>query len=202
MKQQLIFFALVLSVLFNVFFVAGYFNARASADPDVTDVVGRELGLDTTQAALFKQLRETGRADAELYEDSISLVRRDLVDELNEPDHDPDRLAEIVEHEADLRRQWRLAEASRFADFVESLEPEQRRRLQNRLKHAAGKKERHAAMLRRFDANGDGMLDETERRAAREHMQARRAEREKQRRNGFGQPSSPDGRGPRRSGPR
>ncbi len=76
MKQNLLLFAFVLSGLFNVFFVAGYLKARAEAAPDVIAAVGSELGLDTTQAALFKQLRETGRADAELYEDSITLVRR------------------------------------------------------------------------------------------------------------------------------
>ncbi len=199
MRQYLLLFALVLSGLFNVFFVAGYLKARAEAAPDVTAAVGRELGLSTTQAALFKQLRETGRADAELYEDSISLVRRELVDQLNS-DHDPERVAEIVDREADLRRQWRLAEARRFTDFVASLEPQQRRALLSRMKHAASKQERHEALVRRFDANGDGVLDEQERQTARMHMRARRAERERNGRNGFGGPPGMDRRGSRPSG--
>ena len=194
MKQNLLLFALVLSGLFNVFFVAGYLKARAEAAPDVTVAVGRELGLDTAQAALFKQLRETGHADAELYQDSITLVRRELVDELN-VDQDPERVAEIVDREADLRRQWRQAEARRFTDFVGSLEPQQRRALHSRMKHAVSNQERHEALLRRFDANCDGVLDEQERRAAREHMQTRRAERERRGRNGFGGPPGKDRRG-------
>ncbi len=199
MKQSLLLFALVLSGLFNLFFVAGYLKARAQAAPDVTNAVGRELGLNTTQAALFKQLRETGRADAELYEDSITLVRRELVDQLNS-DHDPDRIAEIVDREADLRRQWRLAEARRFTDFVGSLEPQQRRALLSRMKSAESKRGRHEALVRRFDGNGDGVLDEQERQAARKHMRARRAERERHGRNGFGGPPGVDRRGSRPSG--
>ncbi len=183
MKHNLLLFAVVLSVLFNVFFVAGYLKARAEAAPDVPAAVSRELGLNTTQAALFKQLRETGRADAELYEDSITLVRRELVDQLNS-DHDPDRVAEIVDREADLRRQWRLAEAMRFSDFVRSLEPQQRRALFSRMKCAESKHGRHEELVRRFDGNGDGVLDEQERQVARNHMRMRRAERERQGRSG------------------
>ena len=46
MKPNLVFVALVLSLLFNVFFIAGYARARQAAARDVTDVVGRELDLD------------------------------------------------------------------------------------------------------------------------------------------------------------
>ena len=199
MKQNLLLFALVLSGLFNVFFVGGYLKARAEMAPDITVAVGRELGLDTTQAALFRRLRETGHADAELYQDSITLVHRELVDQLDS-DHDPDRVAEIVGREADLRRQWRLAEAMRFTDFVASLEPRQRQMLFSRMKHTASKQGRHEALLRRFDTNGDGVLDEQERQAARKHMRARRAERERHGHNGFGVPPGLDRRGSRRSG--
>ncbi len=199
MKQNLLLFGLVLSGLFNVFFVAGYLKARAEAAPDVIAAVGSELGLDTTQAALFKQLREIGHADAELYRDSITLVRRELVDQLDS-DHDPQRVAEIVDREADLRRQWRLAEAMRFSDFVASLEPQQRQMLFSRMKHTASKQGRHEALLRRFDTNGDGVLDEQERQDARTHMRARRAERERHGRNGFGGPPAMDRRGSRPSG--
>lgn len=200
MKRHLLLFALVLSGLFNVFFVAGYLKARAEAAPDVAAVVGRELGLDTQQEALFQNLRESGRADAELYESGITLVRRELVDQLNQPDRDPDRIVEIVEREADLRRQWRLAEAGRFADFVESLQPQQRHELQTRMRRAAAKKERHEAFLRRFDADGDGVLNDAERQAAREHMQQRWAEGEKHWRDRFGGAGGADRRGPRRAG--
>ncbi len=197
MKRNLLLFALVLSGLFNVFFVAGFLKARGEAD--VIAAVGSELGLDTTQAALFKRLRETSHADAELYKDSITLVRRELVDQLDSDD-DPDRVAEIVDREADLRRQWRLAEARRFTDFVGSLEPQQRRALFSRMKHTASKQQRHEALVRRFDANGDGALDEQERQAARKHMRARRAERERHGRNGFGGPPGTGRRGSRPSG--
>jgi len=180
MKPNLIFLALVLSLLFNVFFIAGYARARRDAVRDVTDVVGRELDLDDAQSALFSQLRAAGHDDAELYRDSISLVRHELVDELDRPDGDARRLAEIVEREADVHRQWKLADASRLAEFIESLTPEQRHAMRLRMR-GAGNGDRPARRIRRFDTNGDGVLDDEERQAGQARMRARRAEHWRQR---------------------
>ncbi len=200
MKPNLVFLALVLSVLFNVFFIAGYARARRDAARDVTDVVGRELDLDDAQSALFNQLRAAGHDDAEMYRDSISLVRHELVDELDRPDGDARRLAEIVEREADVHRQWKLADASRLAEFIESLTPEQRHAMRLRIR-GTGNGDHPARRIRRFDTNGDGVLDDEERRAGQVRMRARRAEHWRQR---FGE--GPDGdhrgrsEGPGRSG--
>ncbi len=191
MKPNLVFVALVLSLLFNVFFVAGYTRARRAAARDVTDVVVRELDLDSTQSALFSQLRATGHDDAEMYRDSIRLVRHELVEELDRTDGDPRRLAEIVEREADVRRQWKLAEASRLVEFMDSLTPEQRRALRSRMKRATRDAHRPEGRFRRFDTNGDGVLDDQERQAAQARMHTRRTERAERWRERFG--SGPDG---------
>ncbi len=190
MKPNLVLFALVLSLLFNVFFIAGYTRARRAAARDVTDVVGRELDLNDAQYALFKQLRAVGHDDAEMYRDSITLVRHELVQELDRPDGDPRRLAEIVEREADVRRQWKLADASRLVEFIESLTPEQRHAMRLRMKRATDG-DRPAWRIRRFDTNGDGVLDDEERQAAHARMQALRAERAEHWRQRFG--NGPDG---------
>ncbi len=185
MKPNLVLLALVLSVLFNVFFIAVYDRARRDAARDVNDVVGRELDLDDAQSALFKQLRAAGHDDAEMYRDSITLVRHELVEDLDRMESDPRRLAEIVEREADMRRQWKLADASRLAEFMESLTPEQRRAFRSRVTRArdGGHRERR---IRRFDTNGDGVLDDQERQAAHARMQAFRAERAEHWRQRFG----------------
>ncbi len=179
MKQHLILLALALSGLFNVFFVVGYVQARR-AQATATDVTGRvadELGLDTAQSALFAELRTRGRQDADVYEGSLALVRQELVDELNRKQLDPDRLQAIVDREAELRRQWRLEEAARLNDFAASLTPSQRDKLMQRMHRATMHERRRHEMLRRFDTDGDGELNNEERMAARESMQAWRAER-------------------------
>lgn len=187
MRRQLVIGALALSVLFNVFFVAGYVKARAqrARAVEIEDVVARELELDGDQVAVFADLRRTGRQDAEVYQDDLALVREELAEEIDRADDgDPQRLAEIVEREAELRRQWRLSEVDRLGEFVGALTPEQRRRLAARLKHEGAPEGRRQAMRERFDANGDGVLDDDERAAAREFLQERRAEHERHRRDG------------------
>ena len=185
MKPNLVLLALVLSVLFNVFFIAGYARARRTVARDVTDVVGRELDLDDEQIALFSQLRAAGHDDAEMYRDSITLVRHELVEELDRMDSDPRRLAEIVEREADMGRQWKLADASRLAEFMESLTPEQRCELRSRMTQARGGS-LNQRRIRRFDTNGDGVLDDEERQAAHARMKAFRTERSEHWRQRFG----------------
>ncbi len=197
MKNQLIFLALILSVLFNVFFVVGYVQARRTrAVGDVTGRVVNELGLDTAQSKLFAELRSRDREDAEVYQDSLTLVRQELVEELNRLESNPQRLVGIIDQEAELHRQRRLAEAGSLNDFVASLTPDQRRKLMKRLSGATMHERRREEMLRRFDADGDGKIDEHERLAAREFMQTRRAQHEQR----WGRP--PGERGNRRGDPR
>jgi len=166
--------ALAMSLLFNVFFLAGYL--RATSQPtDVEQAVARELDLDPMQSEVFSQLRRTGLEDARVYQDSLSLLRQELVAEVGRDDRDLDRLRDIVDREQDLQREWKLMEASRFHEFLRSLSDEQRRKA---ARMCGGPHRRRAEHLRRFDLDGDGVLDDRERQAAWEHMQQRRRERE------------------------
>jgi Ca2+-binding EF-hand superfamily protein len=183
MKSQLILFGLALSLVFNIFCLAGYMRsrsrpAREAVDTDVTKLVAHELGLDSGQSELFARLHSQGREDAEVYQDGVALLRAQMLDELDGDQQGVERLHEIVEEESELRRDWRHSAANHFRDFVESLTPQQRQRLRTRISRADKQRTRHEAMLRRFDADGDGRLDAQERMTAREHMQQRRKERE------------------------
>ena len=178
-KSPLIVLGLALSALFNVFFIAGYVPARrAAADAgragDMTERVRGELGLDASQSALFDDLRQKWREDAEVYGDNLALLRQEMVEELDREPRDAARLGEVLDREAELRRQWRFAEANRFGDFLGALTPEQRRKLMGRLQHGGPP---HGEMLRRFDANHNGLLEPQERAAAREFMRSHWAER-------------------------
>ena len=90
--------------------------------------------------------------------------------------------ASLVDRETDLRRRWRLSETDRFRDFVDALTPEQRRRMSRRLSRFTRERDRHDRRLRQFDTNQDGMIDDQERKAAREHMRSRRPEHDRRQR--------------------
>ena len=188
MKTQLILLALALSLVFNIFFLAGYLKSRRqvreAVETDVPKLVSHELGLDSRQSELFARLHSQGLEDADAYLDGVALLRAQMLDELNRDQQGGERIHEIVEEESELRRHWRHAAANHFHEFVESLTPEQRRGLRTRISRADKQRARHEAMLRRFDANGDGRLDEQERSSARQHMQKRRKDREPNGRNG------------------
>lgn len=180
MKSPLVTLGLALSALFNVFFLAGYVQARREAADigrarDVTERVRGELGLDPAQSALFDDLRRKWREDAEVYRENLSLLRQDMVEELDREPRDPARLGDVLDREAELRRQWRFAEAGRFGDFLGALTPEQRRKLMGRLEH--GGPRRGGRLMQQFDANRNGVLDPDERARAREHTGSRFADR-------------------------
>ncbi len=181
MKSPLVVLGLALSALFNVFFLAGYVQARRMAAAevvrasDVTERVRGELGLDPAQSALFDDLRHQWREDAEVYRENLALLRQDMVEELDREPRDPARVGDVLEREAELRRQWRFAEAGRFGDFLGALTPEQRRKLMGRLER--GGPRRGGRLMKQFDANRNGVLDPDERAAAREHARSRFADR-------------------------
>ncbi len=195
MKSPLVVLGLALSALFNVFFLAGYVQARRMAAAevvrasDVTERVRGELGLDPAQSALFDDLRRNWREDAEVYRENLALLRQDMVEELDREPRDPARLGAVLEREAELRRQWRFAEAGRFGDFLGALTPEQRRKLMGRLEH--GGPRRGGRLMQQFDANRDGVLDPDERAQAREHTRSRFADRPRH----WPQPGSAEGDG-------
>ncbi|MHC4414666.1 MAG: Spy/CpxP family protein refolding chaperone [Planctomycetota bacterium] len=185
MKQHLIWLILALSLLFNLFFTVGFMQARAqvrAADSteDVSHVVTRELNLDDAQAAVFADLRSSMRDDVAVYDDAIALSRQDLVEELGREEPDLGRVRGIVERNADLHQQRRLAGARRFSEFLGILSPQQCRLLSAKV-HGGPRGKGRRFLLKRFDADRDGMLNDEERAAAHEFIEARRQEREKRR---------------------
>ncbi|MHC4990907.1 MAG: hypothetical protein ACYTGC_07990, partial [Planctomycetota bacterium] len=186
MKRQLLWLALAMSVLFNVFFAAGYLQARAQArvatDDDVATRVAGVLDLDDRQRAAFGEMHRSLNEEAAVLDRGIALTRQELIAELQREQPDLDRLRGIVDREAELHRQRREAGAPYLREFVRLLSRDQRRRLagcfgeQGRDRHR-----RHERwLLERFDANGDGVLDEQERAAARSNWEERKRERERE----------------------
>jgi hypothetical protein len=170
---------LALSLLFNVFFLAGYFQARSApveTAPANAETVAHELNLDEKQAAVLSGCRASLGEEAPVYHNALALVAQEYRRELGSDEPDPTRLAELVEQEAEIHLQWRLAATDRLVQFIGSLRPEQRQHLVE----ASSRSPRHAArlerMLERFDADGNGVLDDAEAAAATEHLQEKRQE--------------------------
>ncbi len=185
MIRNIFWLNLALSLLFNIFFAAGYMQARAQAERadrsnGIPQLVAEELNLDDAQAALFSRLRSSMKDEAAVIEDAIALGQQELVDELGKETPDLDGVRALVARSADLHQQRRAAGAERFSQFLSALTPEQCRMMSRKLHHGRWKG-RSFRMLERFDADGDGALNDEERAAAQEFIDARRRERDQRR---------------------
>lgn len=174
-------FLLALSLLFNVFFAAGYARARSEGDPggavaSPANDVGHALGLDSRQRAAYSAMREQFDADAADLGSSVALLQRQFMDELQRAEPDLDRLRELATRNAELERERRLIAGSRMRDFVAMLTPEQRRALAGHLGRASEQERRHRWLLERFDADGDGKLNDDEKAEATTFCERRRTE--------------------------
>ncbi len=184
MIRSLVWFILALSLLFNVFFVAGAWRVRGevSNGDRVTSLVAADLGLDEPQAALFAELRKSVEADQESYEEGIALLHQQLITELSRDEPNLQGVRDLVDQEAELRQQRGRARSDRFNDFVRTLSPEQCRKLSRRVGHSRRGRARWQEILQKFDSDGDGQLNDEERAAAQEHIKERRKDYEQRRR--------------------
>ncbi len=186
MKRNLIWLALAMSVLFNVFFVVGFARARAQLElvessNGASRVVASELDLNDEQRAVFSTLRASMRDEMTAYRDEIALTQSELAAELGKENPDLERVRNLVARKAELHRERRLAGSQRFNEFLGVLSPEQCRVMSRRFHHGPPGRGRPFDALERFDANGDGKLDDEERAAAREFMETRHRERRQRR---------------------
>lgn len=139
MKRNLLILLLAMSVLFNLFFAAGFVRARSAwkkasvGDPEAVQVA-RDLNLDEGQRAAFEELRSTMRAEQAMFAESLALVRQELAQELGREQPDLEKVRSIVSRESELISQRRQAETGRFSAFVGLLNPDQCRKLSERFR--------------------------------------------------------------------
>lgn len=167
MTRSIVWFLLVLSLLFNVFFVFGYMQAKASSQlPNgditeanrVTEFVGNELKLDDKQREVFSKLRREMR----VFNESIALSDQELLNELEKETPDLSAIRQMVVEQTDLNNQRRVERSQRFNDFLQTLSPDQCRRLSDRVGRSRHGRDRFQRMLKMFDENNNGKLDEDE----------------------------------------
>lgn len=196
MKPFMIRLALALSLLFNVFFAAGYVSTlrkleQAEPATDV-EVVSSELGLTGTQQTHFDALRNEFRSERASHREAMGVLRQLEAQELAVDVPDQATLDEIRARRSELQRGHRAAGRRLFDEFMNTLTPEQRRRIGERMRRGGERRDRgdrgdrggrrgrgdrgasRDEVLRNFDSNGDGRLDEAEQLAFQEAMQRRK----------------------------
>ena len=185
MNRSTLIFLLGLSVLFNIFFVAGAMTWRVPAEADeatsVTDVA-QKLGLDEKQTEAFSSMRRQFETESVVIGQQLRRVREMIAEELADDAPDVEQLRNLSTQEASLLAERRNIGVDQFTYFVDMLSPKQRRTLGHRLSdHPRGRRvsaqEMEKRAIEKFDANGDGLLDDMERDQAREFAKQENEER-------------------------
>jgi len=161
----------------------------------------REVQLDPAQKEVFEQLRQSMREEEAVLDDTMADARNKLAEELNGEEPDIDRLRELIAQQASLMQQRRVSAANRFADFLHVLSPEQTRIMARHMLRnmpRPGERERGSdgggrgtrgpegeteggrskmgspEVIQRFDADGDGSLNDVERSVAQAEFEKHR----------------------------
>lgn len=182
MKTRILIALLALSVIFNIFFIAGAIqNNRPRPNDRVANImrVASELGLDTQQTDRLQELRASYQADTEIIRGELHEIRDAIGAEMASDTPDGSALRTLMQRESTLLDQRRDAAQQHFAHFVDLLTPEQRHELGRRMHpaHAHGPRQNRndrGPVPMRFDADDNGTLDADERAEAQRSIEHRR----------------------------
>jgi Spy/CpxP family protein refolding chaperone len=199
--SRLLKIALIISLAFNITFVIGYFSAPSSAKttelPEAAaDLVQSELGLDMEQREQFVSLHAEARARTRDLIETMSIVRQQLLAESAEDEPDTEKIAKLQSELDRLRDEHRMCHQNLFRKFMDSLTDHQRHTVHEKLRYGRPPHWlRHQRLIREFDKDGDGRLNEEERGQAIQAVRERFHKRFRDRDHYHG-PSRPDGRWP------
>ena len=192
MNRPTILFLLICSALFNLFFIAGAMMGwgqtdarplRQNGHAAAVEQIVSEMGLDARQRDAFELLRIEFEEESEILDDQILTVKNKVSMELRNESPDLDALSMLMQEKTRLRDERRRAGSLRFEEFLEYLNPEQRRILAQRLdRHRSTRRPGHMKrMLEEFDHDGDGDLDPQEQQEADAMHEQRQTERRERR---------------------
>jgi Spy/CpxP family protein refolding chaperone len=167
--NRLLKIALIISLAFNITFVIGYFSAPSSAKPTelpeaAADLVQSELGLDMEQREKFISLHAEATARTRDLIETMSIVRQQLLAESAEDEPNAEKIAGLQSELDRLRDEHRTYHYNLFQKFMDSLTEHQRRTVYEKLRYGRPPHWlRHQRLVREFDKDGDGRLNEQER---------------------------------------
>lgn len=141
------------------------------------DRAARILDLSPEQRQALEQVKMDRDRVFPAIDEEMQLLEGDLRRELGNESSDSVRVREILDRQAQLVFERRGAQADLFERFQQVLTPEQRRRLhEERQKHPHGPPmPPPPPVVRRFDRDGDGELNDAEREDAERELKDRRA---------------------------
>ena len=168
---------LALSILFNFTFTTGFMQARSRSETarqprGASDLMAERLDLTGAQREELGRLRQDYEGSLEELRQAVILARQELWSAYSRPS-ETDAIRSAESNLFELYRDFRQTRLTQFGHFMKLLNPDQRRHFMGMMRHQEfrGPVGRH--LLGRFDANGDGVLDESERAKAREAMRTR-----------------------------
>ncbi|MCC5830540.1 MAG: periplasmic heavy metal sensor [Phycisphaeraceae bacterium] len=160
--------ALAVSLAVNVAFVGGFVGARLlgqerfdesrwspspgnggifSQHPDDYDRVSRqvaaELGLNEDQRVVLASNWHESTLRGQEIQQALDEVRIQWWEQMSEPKPDRSVMSELETQMGELMREHRILRADRFRAFVESLEPDQRERVMERMRQGAFRMDQH-----------------------------------------------------------
>ena len=165
MKQRALIGLLALSVLFNIFVLLGFARARRAAETAISEEkvvqqVAAELKLDPAQAQRFGELRSSMRRDTAKLNESLSIIRQRMMTELRAESPSIETVRQLVDEETEMLRQRRMLGAETFERFIKELTPQQRQAMNRRV--ARNPRGIPPHIVKRFDADKNGTLDQAE----------------------------------------
>jgi Spy/CpxP family protein refolding chaperone len=182
MMKKLPWVLLAISIIFNFTFAGGFLHARsgyeaAKAPETSTEIVADEFNLTDKQRKIFATLREEAQARAKEMRQSFLLARQDLWSAMSSASPDPQRVQEIQDRLAELYWEYRGQASEHLRQFLAALRPEQREAVMQKIRQRERERFRRGGhhLLKRFDTDGDGKLDETERSRAHKYFRSRRS---------------------------
>jgi hypothetical protein len=181
MSRRTLSIALLLSLIFNAFFLIGWLGGTGNAAlADPADRLARSLELTPRQQMRFAELRSSVTAETLTLHAHIAELRDALAQTLEADAPDLERVRMLVGEISSEQANTQTIAASHLGSFIDILDKDQRRMLGRRL--GGGRHPEHLhANLKAFDANDDGTIDKDERAAAMEQIRAKHEDRRRQR---------------------
>lgn len=169
MKNRLLLLLLILSLVFNIFFILGAIRHQQNRDPlHRIQAVARHLDLEPRQEELLSELRASYRESTSVIQDQIRTARAQIAEVLDKThNNDDSQIQDLMARVTMLMTERRDIASSCFERFVDLLNPRQKRQLSRQLHRLErDRRDSPSRTLRRFDADGDGQLNEQEQQQA------------------------------------
>jgi uncharacterized membrane protein len=151
-RARLVWAALVLSLVLNVFFVGGLVWSRIHAERPATLVerfqqVGNEMSFSGGEREHFQQFFQTVRRETQQMRENNRPIMQRIWGELDKEHPDQAAINQLIDQATENRRAYQKDMAAALANFLDTLAPAQRSRFIELTKR---QQDQNAAHIRRL----------------------------------------------------